>query len=228
MPYTIGEPFDIGVLNTAKPSRATSTRDVVLEKAITQAAAAPESQVIRFFFDPENDKVETVKAAAACVMAFSRTTSRVEVAREGLAVFRTPMSKGSPMVYGLGFLLGGTSQHLLRVWFLQGQDTSLNERWKGSRCPEQQSPCRERGAASGRSGTSARRRAFEGVWAAVGAVVRTPATIPLQIATPSRSGRSSFRRGRDEPVADWPAKTATLARRRRRGWDVPWSGWPAG
>src|ERR1019366_148645 len=53
-------------------------------------------------------------------MAFSRTTSRVEVAREGLAVFRTPMSKGSPMVYGLGFLLGGTSQHLLRVWFLQG------------------------------------------------------------------------------------------------------------
>ena len=63
-PYTIGEPFDIGVLNTAKPSRATSTRDVVLEKAITQAAAAPESQVIRFFFDPENDKVETVKAAA--------------------------------------------------------------------------------------------------------------------------------------------------------------------
>src|SRR5664280_1455615 len=53
-------------------------------------------------------------------MAFSRTTSRVEVAREGLAVFRTPMSKGSPMVYGLGFLLGGTSQHLLRGWFLQG------------------------------------------------------------------------------------------------------------
>jgi len=43
-PYTIGEPFDIGVLNTAKPSRATSTRDVVLEKAITQAAAAAESQ----------------------------------------------------------------------------------------------------------------------------------------------------------------------------------------
>src|ERR1019366_3009087 len=53
-------------------------------------------------------------------MAFSRTTSRVEVAREGLAVFRTPMSKGSPIVYGFGFLLGGTSQHLLRVWFLQG------------------------------------------------------------------------------------------------------------
>src|SRR5665811_2582900 len=53
-------------------------------------------------------------------MAFSRTTSRVEVAREGLAVFRTPMSKGSPMVYGLRFLLGGTSQHLLRGWFLQG------------------------------------------------------------------------------------------------------------
>src|SRR5664280_63262 len=100
-------------------------------------------------------------------MAFSRTTSRVEIAREGLAVFRTPMSKGSPMVYGLGFLLGGTSQHLLRVWFLQGQDTSLNERWKGSRCPEQQSPCRERGAASGPRGTSTRRRAFEDVWAAV-------------------------------------------------------------
>jgi hypothetical protein len=63
-PYTIGEPFDIGVLNTAKPSRAVSTRDVVLEKAITQAAAAAESQVIRFFFDPETDKVGTVKAAA--------------------------------------------------------------------------------------------------------------------------------------------------------------------
>src|SRR5664280_1799798 len=58
-------------------------------------------------------------------MAFSRTTSRVEVAREGLAVFRTPMSKGSPMVYGLGFLLGGTSQHLLRVWFLQGTGYEL-------------------------------------------------------------------------------------------------------
>src|SRR5664280_3353865 len=81
----------------------------------------------------------------------------------------------------------------------RGQDTCLNERWKGSRCPEQQSPCRERGAASGPSGTSARRRAFEGVWAAVGAVVRTPATIPLQMTTPSRSGRDSFRRGRDEP-----------------------------
>src|SRR5664280_3220539 len=54
------------------------------------------------------------------MMAFSRTTSRVEVAREGLAVFRTPMSKGSPMVYGLGLLLRGTSQDLLRVRFLQG------------------------------------------------------------------------------------------------------------
>jgi hypothetical protein len=63
-PYTIGEPFDISVLTKAKPSRAASTRDVVLEKAIMQAAAAAESQVIRFLFDPEEDKVATVKAAA--------------------------------------------------------------------------------------------------------------------------------------------------------------------
>ena len=63
-PYTIGEPFDISVLKKAKPARAASTRDVVLEKAIMQAAAAAESQVIRFFFDAEKDKVATVKAAA--------------------------------------------------------------------------------------------------------------------------------------------------------------------
>src|ERR1035437_10340493 len=129
-------------------------------------------------------------------MAFSRTTSRVEGAHEGLAVLRTPMRKGSPMVYGLRFLLGGTSQHLLQGWFLQGQDTSLNARWKGSPCPTQQSPFCERRAASGPSGTSTRRRVFEGVWAAAGAVVRTPATIPLQMTTPSRSRRDSLQIGR--------------------------------
>src|SRR5450759_155556 len=132
-------------------------------------------------------------------MAFSRTTSRVEVAREGLAVFRTPISKGSPMVYGLGFLLGGTSQHLLRGWFLQKTGYEPECAVEGQPVPAQQSPFRERRAASGPSGTSTRRRAFEGVWAAVGAFVRTPATIPLQMTTPSRSGRDSFRRGRDEP-----------------------------
>src|SRR5450759_5204457 len=31
-PYTIGEPFDISVLKKAKPARAASTRDVVLER----------------------------------------------------------------------------------------------------------------------------------------------------------------------------------------------------
>ena len=93
-PYAIGEPFDIGVLNTAKPSRATSTRDVVLEKAITQAAAAAESQVIRFFFDPENDKVGTVKAAAKRIVkamqvpvtsAITRPNSRMRSCSAGVS-----------------------------------------------------------------------------------------------------------------------------------------------
>jgi hypothetical protein len=68
-PYTIGKPFDIGVLKQARRPRAASPRDVALGKAITQAAGGAESHVIPFFFDPENDKVGTVKAAAKRIVA---------------------------------------------------------------------------------------------------------------------------------------------------------------
>ena len=62
--YTIGKPFDISELKKPKAVRAVSPRDQALEKAITQAAAGAESQVFPFFFDPEKDKVGTVKVAA--------------------------------------------------------------------------------------------------------------------------------------------------------------------
>jgi len=68
-PYTIGKPFDISELKKPTRSRALSPRDQELQKAITQAAAGAESQVFPFFFDPEKDKVGTVKAAARRIVA---------------------------------------------------------------------------------------------------------------------------------------------------------------
>jgi len=63
-PYQIGKPFDIEELKKPVRARVVSPRDQELEKAITQAAAGAASQVIPFLFDPEKDKVGTVKAAA--------------------------------------------------------------------------------------------------------------------------------------------------------------------
>ena len=63
-PYVIGKPFDIEELKKPVRARVVSPRDQELEKAITQAAAGAASQVVPFFFDPEKDKVGTVKAAA--------------------------------------------------------------------------------------------------------------------------------------------------------------------
>ena len=62
--YQIGKPFDIEELKKPIRARVISPRDQELEKAITQAAAGAASQVIPFLFDPEKDKVGTVKAAA--------------------------------------------------------------------------------------------------------------------------------------------------------------------
>ena len=63
-PYQIGKPFDIEELKKPVRARVVSPRDQELEKAITQAAAGAASQVIPFLFDPEKDKIGTVKAAA--------------------------------------------------------------------------------------------------------------------------------------------------------------------
>ena len=49
--YTIGKAFDISELKKPKRARVVSPRDQELEKAITQAAAGAESQVIPFVFD---------------------------------------------------------------------------------------------------------------------------------------------------------------------------------
>jgi hypothetical protein len=68
-PYTIGKPFDIEELKKPVGARVVSPRDQELEKAITQAAAGAASQVIPFSFDPERDKVGTVKAAAKRIAA---------------------------------------------------------------------------------------------------------------------------------------------------------------
>ena len=62
--YLIGKSFDISELRKLERPRVVSPRDRELEKAITQAAAGAESQVIPFSFDPERDKIGTVKAAA--------------------------------------------------------------------------------------------------------------------------------------------------------------------
>lgn len=62
--YQIGKPFDISELRKHVRPRVVSPRDQALEKAITQAAAGPASTVIPFSFDPEQDKVGTILAAA--------------------------------------------------------------------------------------------------------------------------------------------------------------------
>ena len=63
-PYTYGKPFAIAELKKkAAADRPLSKRDAALIKAIREAAAAAESQVIPFYMAP-NDKVPTVKLAA--------------------------------------------------------------------------------------------------------------------------------------------------------------------
>lgn len=62
--YSIGKAFDIVELKKPVRPRILSPRDQELEKAITQAAAGAASQVIPFSFDPTQDKLGTVVAAA--------------------------------------------------------------------------------------------------------------------------------------------------------------------
>jgi hypothetical protein len=63
-PYTYGKPFDIAELSRkAAKDRPLSKRDAALVKALHEAAAATESQVVPFYLGP-NDKLPTVKAAA--------------------------------------------------------------------------------------------------------------------------------------------------------------------
>ncbi len=63
-PYTYGKPFAIAELKKkAATERPLSERDAALVKAIREAAAAAESQVIPFYLGP-NDKVPTAKLAA--------------------------------------------------------------------------------------------------------------------------------------------------------------------
>jgi hypothetical protein len=63
-PYTYGKPFAITDLKKkAAAERPLSKRDTALVKAIREAAAAAESQVIPFYLAPK-DKLPTVKLAA--------------------------------------------------------------------------------------------------------------------------------------------------------------------
>ena len=63
-PYTYGKPFAITELKKkAASERPLSKRDAALVKAIREAAAATESQVIPFYLGPD-DKVPTAKLAA--------------------------------------------------------------------------------------------------------------------------------------------------------------------
>jgi hypothetical protein len=63
-PYTYGKPFDIAELSRkAAKERPLSKRDAALVKALHEAAAATESQVVPFYLAP-SDKLPTVKAAA--------------------------------------------------------------------------------------------------------------------------------------------------------------------
>ncbi len=63
-PYTYGKPFDIAELKKkAAVDKPLSKRDAALSKAIREAAAASESQVIPFYLGPD-DKMATVKVAA--------------------------------------------------------------------------------------------------------------------------------------------------------------------
>ena len=63
-PYSYGKPFDLAELrNRAAAAREASPRDVALEKAIREASAAAESQVVPFYIG-KSDKLATVKLAA--------------------------------------------------------------------------------------------------------------------------------------------------------------------
>jgi hypothetical protein len=63
-PYSYGKPFAITDLKKkAATDRPLSKRDAALVKAIREAAAAAESQVIPFYLGPD-DKMPTVKLAA--------------------------------------------------------------------------------------------------------------------------------------------------------------------
>jgi len=63
-PYSFGKPFDIADLSRrAAKEKPLSKRDAALVKAIREAAAAAESQVVPFYLGPD-DKLATVKVAA--------------------------------------------------------------------------------------------------------------------------------------------------------------------
>ncbi|HYM83376.1 MAG TPA: hypothetical protein VEY67_04415 [Candidatus Dormibacteraeota bacterium] len=63
-PYSYGKPFDIADLKKkATTEKPLSKRDTALVKALREAAAASESQVVPFYLGP-NDKMATVKIAA--------------------------------------------------------------------------------------------------------------------------------------------------------------------
>lgn len=68
-PYSYGKPFDIAELSRkAASARPLSKRDAALVKALHEAAAATESQVVPFFLG-SNDKLPTVKLAAKRLVA---------------------------------------------------------------------------------------------------------------------------------------------------------------
>lgn len=63
-PYTYGKPFAIEDLRKQAPRvKELSKRDAALLKAMREAAAATESQVVPFYLGPD-DKLATVKLAA--------------------------------------------------------------------------------------------------------------------------------------------------------------------
>lgn len=62
-PHTHGKPFDISELNAKAAERPLSKRDAALVKALREAAALAESQVVPFYLSP-SDKVPTVLLAA--------------------------------------------------------------------------------------------------------------------------------------------------------------------
>ena len=78
-PYQIGKPFDITELKKPVRPKVVSPRDQELEKAITQAAAGAASQVIPFQFDPVQDKVGTVLAAARRIVKIMQVPVNVGV-----------------------------------------------------------------------------------------------------------------------------------------------------
>lgn len=63
-PHSYGKPFDIADLSKkAAKDKELSPRDAALVKAMREAAAAAESQVVPFYLGP-GDKLPTVKLAA--------------------------------------------------------------------------------------------------------------------------------------------------------------------